>query len=332
MNNNTSYCFSFVGERKTEIEVLLVSAPVSGVSLLLCLLAIILVFILKLYKILVYRLALYQVLGAIGFSTIWIIIAAGNIDYRSFPSIAFEAILMGTTFLKLILTVWISIHLCALAVFHRNLRRLELLYVASSLLVPLLITVGLLVTNAKNHTPTFGNICFRESIIYCVLFVALFLTSLLIITMGTVLCRRAYRGRTAALSEYDKQHKKALYEMLPLLTYPIVFFLLAVPVFVIAVINLNAGNDFDYAASLSALLFAILSPIWSFATSLLLILHIILVNRITKQKRLKRNAANLTSFKLILAGMKHGHCRWIEVTRTFRHLSRISQRLFIHEK
>ena len=316
MNNNTSYyrCFSYVGEHKTKVEVLLVSAPVSGVSLLLCLLAIVLVFALKLYKILVYRLALYQVLGAIGFSTIWIIIAAGNIDYSSFPSVTFEALLMGTTFVKLILTMWTSIHLCALAVFHRNLRRLEFLYVASSLLVSLVITVGLLVTNVKNHTPTVGNICFRESIIYCVLFATLFLTSLLIVTMGAVLCRRAYRGRTVALSEYDKQHKKALYELLPLLTYPIVFFLLALPVFVIAVINLNAGNDFDYAASLSALLFAILSPIWSFATSLLLILHIILVKRIIKQKRLQRNNAHLATFNSYHA------CRdetWNETLRQF---------------
>ena len=40
---------------------------------------------------------------------------------------------MGSSFMKLMFTVWISIHLFALAVFHRNLQRLERLYVVSSL-------------------------------------------------------------------------------------------------------------------------------------------------------------------------------------------------------
>ena len=40
---------------------------------------------------------------------------------------------------------------------------------------------------------------------------------------------------TALLSEYDKQHKKALCEMLPLLLYPIFFLLLATPLFAFAV-------------------------------------------------------------------------------------------------
>ena len=288
-NSSFNGCYSYVGVRDTERELLVISAPISAVSLLLYLVVVMLLLALKLYKKLIYRLAFYQVLSAMGICFMWIVTATGNVVSSSFPSIAFEALLIGTTFVKLMFTVWISIHLFLLAVLHKNVQsiRFEILYVGTSLLLPLVITFALLVVNLKVHSPTYGSICFRESVIYCVLFTALFMASSLIIIMGAVLYRRAYRGRTIVLSEYDKQHKKALYEMQPLMAYPLLFFILVLPIFVIAVINLN-DNDFNYTSYLSSLLFAILSPIWSFTTSLLLILHILIVRRIKKQKRLQK--------------------------------------------
>ena len=125
--------------------------PVSFISVLLCLAAIAVVCKQRLHKTLVYRLAMYQVLSAMEFSILWIIESiyilvfaftplSNNVTYEVFmaPIIVLDSLLMGSSFIKLMFTVWISIHLFALAVFHRNLQRLERLYVVSSLLVPLL--------------------------------------------------------------------------------------------------------------------------------------------------------------------------------------------------
>ena len=120
----------------------------------------------------------------------------------------------GSSFIKLMFTVWISIHLFALAVFHKNLQRLERLYLVSSLLIPLAVTIVLLGINLTGchgyRTCTY----LREEIIFIIIFTVLVIVSLLMIVMGTILCHRACRRRNAILSEYDKQHKKALRALL----------------------------------------------------------------------------------------------------------------------
>ena len=176
---------------------------------------------------------------------------------------------------QLMFTVWISIHLFALAVFHINLQRLERLYVVSSLLIPLAVTIGLLGTGCRGYS-----IYKSEQIIFIIIFAVLVIVSLLMVVMGTILCHRACRRRNALLSEYDKQHKKALREMLPLLLYPIFFLLLATPLFAFAV-------DIDSYITTASFLFGIVAPFWSFTTSLLLISHLCVVRCIRKKKVLQ---------------------------------------------
>ena len=287
------------------------SLPFSAVSLLPSLAAVIFVCVLKLHKTLVYRLALYQVLSAMGFSFVWITAAVYqirpaaymNISYSyidSYPNgsyhldngsylypydkpvAVFEALLLGSAFIKLMFTVWIVIHLFALAVFHKNLQRLEPLYVVSSLLVPLVVTAALL---GMNLTPSrLQEACgLREEVVYSIIFSVLVLISLFIVAMGTILCHRACRRRSLALSEYDKQHKKALYEMLPLLLYPILFLLLTTPIFVYDVLF----DAYYYSESSIYGYFAVFAPLWSFTTSLLLIFHLCVVRHVRK-KNLQR--------------------------------------------
>ena len=211
--------------------------PISFVSVLLCLAAVAVVCKQKLHKTLVYRLAMYQVLSAMEFSILWIIAsiyiyiyAFADVTYEVFMAtmIVLDSLLMGSSFIKLMFTVWISIHLFALAVFHRNLQRLERLYVVSSLLIPLAVTIVLLVINL---TPCHGYRTYRwEEIIFIIICAVLVIISLLMVVMGTILCHQACRRRNAILSEYDKQHKKVLREMLPLLLYPIFFLLFTMPI------------------------------------------------------------------------------------------------------
>ena len=277
--------------------------PVSFISVLLCLAAIAVVCKQRLHKTLVYRLAMYQVLSAMEFSILWIIASiytyilvfaftplSNKETYEVFmaPIIVLDSLLMGSSFIKLMFTVWISIHLFALAVFHRNLQRLERLYVVSSLLVPLAVTIVLL---SVNLTHCHGDRTYlREEIIFIIIFAVLVIVSLLMVVMGTILCHRACRRRKAVLSEYDKQHKKALREMLPLLLYPIFFLLFTMPIFGCSVYDIHVTLDYnnttmtEYDDLQAPLYFELFAPFWSFTTSLLLISHLCVVRCISKKK------------------------------------------------
>ena len=277
--------------------------PISFVSVLLCLAAVAVVCKQKLHKTLVYRLAMYQVLSAMEFSILWII-ASINIYAYAFADVTYEvfmatmivlnSLLMGSSFIKLMFTVWISIHLFALAVFHRNLQRLERLYVVSSLLIPLAVTIVLL---GINLTGCHGYRTYlREEIIFIIMFAVLVIVSLQMVVMGTILCHRVCRMRNAILSEYEKQHKKVLCEMLPLLLYPIFFLLFTMVIFVFAVYDFGTpGYNITYMSYNTTITmtgynlmapdsFQLLAPCWSFTTSLLLISHLCVVRCINKKK------------------------------------------------
>ena len=211
------------------------------------------------------------------------------------PAIVLYSLLMGSSFIKLMFTVWISIHLFALAVFHKNLQRFERLYVVSSLLIPLAVTIVLL---SVNLTHCHGNSTYQmEEIIFIIIYGVLVLVTSQMVYIGAILCHRACRRRNAILSEYDKQHKKALCEMLPLLMYPIFFLLFTMPIGLAAVIdiipeyNTHLSDNTTIAMteySLTApLFFELLAPFWSFTTSLLLISHLCVVRCISEKKVLQ---------------------------------------------
>ena len=293
MNNSSGSCFY----PDLDFNYIIISTlPISAVSLLPSLATVILVCALKLHKTLVYRLALYQVLSAMEFSVVWITASVCSVVLSTTRPIfnettlisetvnvetIFEALLLGSAFIKLMFTVWIVIHLFALAVFHKNLQRLEPLYVVSSLLVPLVVTAALLGLTLQEACSLMA-----ANIVYTIIFTVLVLTSLLIVVMGTILCHRACRRRSLALSEYDKQHKKALYEMLPLLLYPILFLLITTPIFVSGVLNMQNVDMYTYTMYIysdSYVIFTICAPLWSFTTSLLLIFHLCVVRHVRKQ-------------------------------------------------
>ena len=269
--------------------------PVSFISVLLCLAAVAVVCKQKLHKTLVYRLAMYQVVSAMEFSILWIIaFIMVNDEFSGTPVIVLDSLLMGSSFIKLMFTLWISIHLIALAVFHKNLQRLERLYVVSSLLIPLAVTIVLL---GINLTGCHGNSTYLwEEIIFIIIFVVLVIVSLVMVVMVTILCHRACRRRNALLSEYDKQHKKALYEMVPLLLYPIFFLLFTMPIFGFTVYDFVTLGDNVYSNTtitmteyyqMAPTIFVLLAPCWSFTTSLLLISHLCVVRCINKRKVLQ---------------------------------------------
>ena len=112
----------------------------NGVSVLLCLLAAILVFGLKLHKTTVYRLALYQVVSSMAFATVEMLqIIFFNYDRApdvyGRACIAIEWLNVYSRWTKLLFTMWVTFHVFCFAVLHKNLNKFEVLYVLTSLLV-----------------------------------------------------------------------------------------------------------------------------------------------------------------------------------------------------
>ena len=116
-----------------------VAIVTNSVSILVCLLAAILVFGLQLHKKLVYRLALYQAFAALAFSLAQMLQII-MVNYQSNPemygsiSITIAFSVMYCQWMKLLFTMWMTFHLFCFAVLHKNLKKLEVLYIMTSLL------------------------------------------------------------------------------------------------------------------------------------------------------------------------------------------------------
>ena len=112
----------------------------NGASVLVCLLAAIMVFALKLHSKIVYRLALYQVLSALVFSTVETLeIIFVNYEKSPAPIVygrlcnTIGWLVMYTQWVKLLFTAWLTVHLFCFGVLYKNLKKLEILYVITSL-------------------------------------------------------------------------------------------------------------------------------------------------------------------------------------------------------
>ena len=123
---------------------LIVDSATNGASIPVCMVAAIMVFAYKLHRKTVYRLALYQVLTAEAMAGIHVIQVV-IIDYYVAPSLyedvckAFAYLTLFVEWAKLLLSTWVTLHLFVFAVFHKNLRRCEAVYVVTSLAIPALI-------------------------------------------------------------------------------------------------------------------------------------------------------------------------------------------------
>ncbi|KAL5509162.1 hypothetical protein EMCRGX_G004474 [Ephydatia muelleri] len=139
-------------------------AVANGVSVLVCLLAAFLLRWLKLYKKLVYRLALYQVLSALAMASV----GATQVVFINYDELStiYRRLCTAIGFLwlysqwtKLLFTMCVTFHLFCFAVLHKNLKKLEVLYVVTSLLVPALIAIVPLITHTYGLSPG-GNACY----------------------------------------------------------------------------------------------------------------------------------------------------------------------------
>ena len=254
----------------------------NSVSFAVCLLASILVLCIKLYKLLVYRLALYQTLAALTLTADALFNAAIS---RNFPAgplcVAVAWFSLYSQWMKLLFTIWLTFHLFCFAVLHKNLKKLEMLYVATSLLIPAAVAVVPLTTHTYGHSPlgcyihgenngTIRVALIQRYALWEVPAIAILVAASLVMVVMVIklVSRVCWRFKYEPIIDGDT-YWKALKQLLPLAAFPILFLIFLVPV---SVYSFSAeGPTVNAALRLTA---AICFPLWSMASGLTLIIHI----------------------------------------------------------
>ena len=267
---------------------------INTISVLVCLLAAVLVLVLKLHKKVVYRLALYQVLSALSFA----LLQALQITFINYDKntrvygqicVAVGWLVLYSQLVKLVFTLWVTFHLFCFAVLYKNLKKLEVLYVVTSLLVPALLAAVPLTTQTFGVRSSSGTLCFiyaqndsnsnqhkRALIERFVLWdgpatVTLSVASIVMIATVLKLGHRICQHRRyESLTDTSGQHWKALKQLLPLAAFPILFFVFTIPVSVFHIFQAVATTPNERLV-IANMIFVFL---WSTTSGLTLIIHI----------------------------------------------------------
>ena len=276
-----------------------VLAVANGVSVLVCLLAAILLCCLKLYKKLVYRLALYQVLSALVLASVGAMQVV-FINYDELPTIyrrlctAIGFLVVYTEWTKLLFTMWVTFHLFCFAVLHKNLKKLEVLYVVTSLLVPALIAIVPLVTHAYGLNSD-GNICYiyaNTSVAFIerlalwdgpamLMLIAASTAMVVMVTKLTSQVRR--RSKYKPITDGD-QFTKALKQVLPLVAFPVLFFIFEIPVFIFHVYTTQHSTPKEGMYIADVVCFAL----WSASSGATVLIHMSVVRICSRRRKRKK--------------------------------------------
>ena len=189
----------------------------------------------------------------------------------------------------------------SLAVCLKDFQKLEIGYVLFSILFPLLYSWIPFIHNSYGVSGAWCWIrdwkddCatqkYLEGIIeqfalwYGPLFISLTLTIVAAFITLIVLAQRAYTHKNPEheplIEEQRNQKKKALHELLPLLAYPVIFFIISMFPLVnrfYSAISSNASFELVLAHSIT-------EPLYGFFSSWALIIHILVARHIKKKKR-----------------------------------------------
>eukprot|EP00731_Ephydatia_muelleri_P030309 Em0021g832a len=268
MSNCSGSVNSSISTAQEERTFLLISGTALVLSAVLCLIALVLVFAANLHKNLVYRLSLYQVFSTLTFTAFWVTyLAVRNVDGIAVRGIF--AILSGcSVMVTLMTTTWMVLHLFALAVFNRNLKRLEPLCVASAILIPLCLAGVVFATlytaiDRNAECPNLHAIDVEWIAGYGMGCAMLAVDCFLVFVMGATLCSRAFGRTRRVFTQPDPKDKKVLFEMIPLLIYPVLLLLTMTPVLVDLIIR----HSINYV-------FVVFVSSLSIITTVSLILHV----------------------------------------------------------
>ena len=246
---NESNCSNNSFSSSERNRILVAVAGNGACSLLFCTLAVVILIALRLYKHLVYRLAMYQMFGAglEGLSNCLLLMLYGyhnTLYYR--VSCKFTAFLTEyCNLVNIMFTGWLTFHLFCYIVFLKSMKKLEWLYVSSSFIVPILFNWIPFIHNIYGMS---GAWCFIRSwkdncatvkyiegiveqfvLFYGPATVLLTLNIIAVVTIFAVLLRRVCKNNESQTENYYKplrdknQYVKAIKQLLPLLAYPIIY-------------------------------------------------------------------------------------------------------------
>ena len=261
-----------------------ISGSLGAISVATCSFALILLLYLKLYKQFLYRLAAYQVMASLLHALLGVC-EFSFLDYNDSMYTACAAVgylFMVAGWMKTCFGCWVTFHLFCFAVLLKNMRKLELLYVISSVMFP--VTISLIPLITTSYGPT-GEWCFIQrkkcgknyvvgdvellALWYGPAFVILVLQSVAMLAMMITVYYRAHRKSDENVFGRDR-NRVAFRQLIPLVAYPVLFCILITPALIARVYGFASSTPNE---GLRVLL-AICLPAWSFSAGVTLIIHI----------------------------------------------------------
>ncbi|KAL5509069.1 hypothetical protein EMCRGX_G004352 [Ephydatia muelleri] len=273
---------------------MIVLAICNSTSVVVCLLASTMVLVFRLYRKVVYRLALYQVLSslALAFVSVFQIIFINYHKNTGAYDRACSAIAWLTLYaewMKLLFTMWVTFHLFCFAVLLKNLKKLEALYITTSLFAPAMVASVPLITHSYGLSPD-GSLCYiyvarddafieRFALWDAPALVLLFMASTAMVVMVIKLAQRAYWRSSYEPISGDDQFQKALKHLLPLAAFPILFFIFIIPVVIFHIYV--AKSSTSKAQKISTFVFY---SLWTMNSGVTLIVHISVARCLARKK------------------------------------------------
>ena len=256
-----------------------IDTPISVATVAVAVLAISMVLWLRLHKSLCYRLAVYQIVAAL-LRGVVNALQIVFMDYRKNVAVyiplckAISTILQFSSWAEFLFAGWVTFHLFFFVVCFKNFKRLEAMYVISTLLWSMTLATVPVITNSYGITET-GACWFvntgagaveRYALWSVPIWSLLTATTVGVTVTITVLVIRISRRKNVT---EDCQQRNALKQLLPLLAYPVACSVLFVPTV--------AKNIYDYFHCPSfglTISNALSSDGWSFVSCLMLLVQI----------------------------------------------------------
>lgn len=285
-------------------KILITMGSTASISVFMCVITITLVFVYRLHKHFTYRLASYQVLSAMCFSASLIVqISLINRNLNNDDTLCETLGFFVEYFMwvKLLFTVSLVIHFYVLAIHSKNLQKFEPIYILISVFVPFLYVW---IPFIKSTYGKAGAWCWikdwrkdcakandKTGVIeqfvlwYGPLYASLTASAIIAIYVGITLTRRAYSNKNHSetgpllsntIQRENTHNQAAVKQLIPLLAYPVIFYLLAlVPVinriYDAISMNVNVSLAIAHAISIGS---------WGFFSSWALLIHIAIKKKV----------------------------------------------------
>ena len=284
---------------------LIAKSGTSLVSFSVCLIAVSLVVCLRLYKYFTYRLAMYQILSSLCLHAL----EASYLTLLNYDDDIYQQVACKTTafldlnfiWIELLFTICLIFHLFCLAVCLKNFQKLEIVYVLFSILFPLLFSWIPFIHNSygvagawcwiRDWKDDCATQKYIEGIIeqFVLWFVPLFffltISVVAAFIMLVIFAKRSYAHRNQEneflLENHDRnRNKKAMKELLPLLAYPVIFYVLSLFPLIDRVYSaISSTASFELV-----LVHAITESLSGFFSSWALIIHILVMRQLNKKQ------------------------------------------------